>query len=77
MDLVFFKKVPANFSPSPLSGKKFPTRPEGSGKMENVNLIKLAENFRKVFGETNYIGGVPGTLAKYKMDHFPRKLDSL
>ena len=29
---------------SPLSGKQFPTRPEGSGKTENVNLIKFAEN---------------------------------
>ena len=34
---------PANFSTSPQSGKKFPTRPEESGKIKNVNFITSAE----------------------------------
>ena len=37
----FILKVPANFSPSPGTGKKFATRPEGSGKTENMNFNNL------------------------------------
>ena len=39
--LDFFLKDPANFSPLPGFGKNFSTRPEGSGKIKNVNLIKI------------------------------------
>ena len=42
--MIFFLKVHPNFSPSSGAGQNFPTRPEGSGKTENVNFIKFAEN---------------------------------
>ena len=42
--LHFFLKIPANFSPSPGSGKNRPKRPEASGKFKNVNFNKLAKN---------------------------------
>ena len=44
MDLIFFPPDPANFSASSPSGKNFPTRPEGPGKIKNVNFIKSAKN---------------------------------
>ena len=44
MDLIFFKKVPSNFTPLSGTGKILTTRPEGSGKTENLNFIKFAEN---------------------------------
>ena len=43
-ELDFFKKVPSNFTPLSGTGKILTTRPEGSGKTENVNFIKFAEN---------------------------------
>ena len=43
IDLIFLFPDSANFSASPPLGKNFPTRPEGSGKMKNVNFIKVAE----------------------------------
>ena len=44
MDLIFFLKVPPNFSPLSGIGQNLATRPEGSGKTENVNFNKFAEN---------------------------------
>ena len=44
--MIFFPD-PANFSASPPSVKNFSTRPEGSGKTENVNFIKLAEKHHR------------------------------
>ena len=44
MDLIFFLKVPPNFSPLSSTGENLTTRPEGFGKTENVNFNKFAEN---------------------------------
>ena len=44
MDLFFLKKVPPNCSPLSGIGQNLATRPEGSGKTENVNFNKFAEN---------------------------------
>ena len=44
MDLIFFKKVPPNFSPSSGTRENLSTRPEGSGKTEKLNFNKFAEN---------------------------------
>ena len=44
MDLIFFLKVPPNFSPLPGFGKNCPKRPEASGKIKNLNSIKFAKN---------------------------------
>ena len=44
MNLIFFLKVLANFSPSPGSGKNCPAHLEASGKIKNVHFVKLAKN---------------------------------
>ena len=40
---LIFPPDPANFSASPRSPENFTMRPEVSGKIKKVNLIKLAE----------------------------------
>ena len=54
--MIFFKKVLPNFSALPESGKKFSTRPEASGKIRNVNLIKIGKkrNGPKRKGHTSF-----------------------